>query len=85
MREENIQLRLLQEVNLTSEDVIWLARAMETAATNSLEVQQGGLTLTVNQAPVAVHQMSSRRYHTKMFSWFGLASSQAMLFPDSRV
>ena len=37
---------------------------METAAKNLLEMQQGGLTSTATQAPVAVHQTSSRRDHT---------------------
>ena len=64
INEEKIQRRLLQEVNLTFEDALRIARAMETAAKNSLEMQRGGFTSTAPQAPVAVHQTSSRRDHT---------------------
>ena len=64
INEEKIQRRLLQEVNLTFEDALRIARAMETAAKNSLEMQQGGLTSTATQVPLAVHQTSSTRDHT---------------------
>ena len=64
INEEKIQRRLLHKVNLTVENALRIARAIETAAKNSLEMQQGGLTSTTNQAPVAVHQTSSRRDHT---------------------
>ena len=56
INEVKIQWRLLQEVNLTFENALQIARAMETAANNSLQMQQGGLTLTANQAPVAAQQ-----------------------------
>ena len=46
INEEKIQRRLLQEANLTFEDALRIARAMETAAKKSLEMQQGGLTST---------------------------------------
>ena len=49
---------------MTFEDVLQIVRAMETAAKNLLEMQQGGLTSTATQAPVAVLQTSSRRDHT---------------------
>ena len=42
INEEKIQRRLLQEDNLTFENALRIARAMETAAKNSLEMQQGG-------------------------------------------
>ena len=64
INEEKIQRKLLQKVNLKFEDALQIARAMETAAKNLLEMQKGGRTSTTNQAPVAVHQTSSRRDHT---------------------
>ncbi|XP_062522706.1 uncharacterized protein LOC134197403 [Corticium candelabrum] len=42
INEEKTRRRLLQEVNLTFEDALRIARVMETAARNSLEMQQGG-------------------------------------------
>ena len=64
INEEKIQRRLFQEANLTFEDALRIARAMETASKTLLEMQQGGLTSTATQAPVAVHQTSSRRDDT---------------------